>query len=72
MDAPFLFDLDAVGFERSGRSILADVTWRVAAGDRWAVLGPNGCGKSTLLNLAMGRLWPTSGVIRRQGDLPAL
>lgn len=76
MGTPFLFDLDAVGFERSGRAILADVTWQVTAGDRWAVLGPNGCGKSTLLKLAMGRLWPTSGVIRRQGeelcDLPAL
>lgn len=44
MDAPALFELDAVGFERSGRHILADVTWSVAAGDRWAVLGPNGCG----------------------------
>lgn len=76
MDSPALFELDAVGFVRSDRPILADVTWRVAAGQRWAVLGPNGCGKSTLLKLAMGRLWPTSGLIRRQGeelcDLPAL
>ena len=72
---PPLFDLDAVGFARDGRAILADVTWRVAPGDRWAVLGPNGCGKSTLLRLALGRLWPTAGTIRRLGrelvDLPA-
>jgi iron complex transport system ATP-binding protein len=72
---PPLFDLDAVGFARDGRAILADVTWLVDQGDRWAVLGPNGCGKSTLLRLALGRLWPTAGTIRRLGrelvDLPA-
>jgi iron complex transport system ATP-binding protein len=70
-----LFELDRVGFARSGRDILADIDWRIDAGERWAVLGPNGCGKSTLLKLAIGMLWPTSGTIRREGeeylDLPA-
>jgi len=66
-DQPSLFDLAGVGFTRSGRAILADVDWRIAAGERWAVLGPNGCGKSTLLKLAIGMLWPTSGTIRRLG-----
>ena len=70
-----LFELDGVGFARSGRDILARVDWRIAPGERWAVLGPNGCGKSTLLKLAIGMLWPTAGTIRRQGeefiDLPS-
>lgn len=70
-----LFELEGVGFRRAGRDILAGVDWRITAGERWAVLGPNGCGKSTLLHLAIGILWPTSGTIRRQGepfiDLPA-
>jgi len=74
MTAP-LFDLDAVGLVRDGRAILDGVTWRVEQGDRWAILGPNGCGKSTLLRLALGRVWPTSGGVRRLGrtlvDLPA-
>lgn len=70
-----VFALDAVGFHRDGRDILAEVTWRVDPGSRWAVLGPNGCGKSTLLGLVTGSLWPTAGTIRRQGadlvDLPS-
>ncbi len=70
-----LFELDGVGFARSGRDILARVDWRIAPGERWAVLGPNGCGKSTLLKIAIGMLWPTAGTIRRQGeefiDLPS-
>jgi iron complex transport system ATP-binding protein len=45
-----------------------DVSWRLAAGDRWAVLGPNGSGKSTLLRIACGYIWPTSGVVRRLGE----
>jgi iron complex transport system ATP-binding protein len=66
-DLPPLFELAGVGFGRSGRVILADVDWRIAAGERWAVLGPNGCGKSTLLKIAIGMLWPTSGTVRRLG-----
>ena len=66
-ELPPLFELAGVGFTRSGRPILADVDWRIAAGERWAVLGPNGCGKSTLLKLAIGMLWPTSGTILRLG-----
>lgn len=64
---PPLLELAGVGFARGARAILADVDWRIGAGERWAVLGPNGCGKSTLLKLAIGMLWPTSGAILRQG-----
>jgi iron complex transport system ATP-binding protein len=66
-ELPPLFQLTGVGFAPAGRPILADVDWRIAAGERWAVLGPNGCGKSTLLKLAIGMLWPTSGTILRLG-----
>ena len=74
-NSPPIFDLQGVGFRRAGRDILSGIDWRIGAGERWAVLGPNGCGKSTLLHLAIGILWPTSGSIRRLGesfvDLPS-
>jgi len=74
MEQPALFALHDVTLERAGRPILSNVSWSVANGEYWALLGRNGSGKSTLLQLAIGRLWPNSGSIERQGcpriDLP--
>lgn len=36
------------------RTILKDLDWRVARGEKWALLGANGSGKSTLLSLICG------------------
>ncbi|MBX9582253.1 MAG: ABC transporter ATP-binding protein, partial [Gemmataceae bacterium] len=47
-------DLRNVTVSHGGRSILADISWTVRAGERWAVLGPNGSGKTTLLSLLCG------------------
>lgn len=61
-------DLVDVGFTYGGSRqtpILQDVTWRIAPGERAAILGANGAGKSTLLALVSGMLAPTSGRIRR-------
>ncbi|MBM4003720.1 MAG: ATP-binding cassette domain-containing protein [Planctomycetes bacterium] len=75
IDPSPLFALHEVTLERSGRPILSRITWSVALGDYWALLGRNGSGKSTLLQLAIGRLWPTSGAVERHGreriDLPS-
>jgi iron complex transport system ATP-binding protein len=54
---------DRVDVERGGTTVLRDISWSVAAGDRWAVLGPNGSGKTTLLQLASGYLHPTRGTV---------
>lgn len=43
-------------------------SWRVEAGEMWAVLGPSGCGKSTLLYLLAGLRQPTGGEIRVEGS----
>lgn len=52
----------------NGRAILDSVSWRVEAGEHWAVLGPNGAGKTTLLKMACGYIWPNNGgVVYRKG-----
>lgn len=62
-----LFELRSVGYQQQGTTILADVDWRVDAGNHWAILGPNGSGKSTLLKIATGYLWHTQGEVLRLG-----
>ena len=47
------------------REILHEVEWRIAPGERTAIMGANGAGKSTLLNLIAGTLEPSSGRVKR-------
>ena len=48
--------------------IIRGASLSVAPGERVAIIGPNGAGKSTLFNLISGRLSPTSGDIRLNGQ----
>lgn len=64
---PPLIELDRVGYRQQSTQILADASWRLERGERWAILGPNGCGKTTMLRVACGYAWPTSGIVRRLG-----
>jgi ATPase subunit of ABC transporter with duplicated ATPase domains len=56
--------LDA-GVRYGDHEVLRDVTWRLAPGERTAVLGANGAGKSTLLGLLADTVTPTSGRVKR-------
>lgn len=51
-----------VSVVRGTKTLLDNVDWRVAEGERWVILGPNGAGKSTLLQIAGARMHPTRGV----------
>ena len=51
---------------------LSDVSFTVARGETFGVVGPNGCGKSTLLKLVAGLFKPTSGRISVDGKVSAL
>lgn len=51
-------ELENMRVSRGGDVLLDDVTWRLPAGGRVALLGGNGAGKSTLLRLARGDIWP--------------
>jgi ATP-binding cassette subfamily F protein uup len=53
----------------AARTVLADVTLGISAGDRIGVVGRNGDGKSTLLRLISGAEEPDSGMVTRSGGL---
>ncbi len=64
-----LISLAEVGVSFGATTLLKDVSFTVARGERWGIIGRNGAGKSTLFQLICGRLQPSKGVIARQ---PAL
>lgn len=53
-----------------GRAVLDDVSFRIAAGERVALLGHNGAGKSTLMKTVLGLLAPDRGSVDVAGHAP--
>ncbi len=43
--------------------LFRDVTFEIARGERWAIVGPNGSGKTTLLRILLGELPPDEGKV---------
>jgi iron complex transport system ATP-binding protein len=60
--------LEHVAVVRNGTALLDDITWTVAGGERWTLLGPNGSGKTTLLKVVGSALWPTRGTVEILGE----
>jgi len=51
---------------------LVDVSFEVAQGETFGIIGRNGSGKSTLLQMLCGTLSPTSGSMKVRGKVAAL
>jgi len=51
---------------------ITDVSFSVAKGRTFGVIGRNGSGKSTMLKLVAGITKPTSGIVRVEGRISAL
>jgi iron complex transport system ATP-binding protein len=69
-----LVEFDAVGFtyvqperSRQGGFSLADVSFTIAAGEVFGVIGPNSAGKTTLLRLLTRVVAPEHGEVRLDG-----
>jgi zinc/manganese transport system ATP-binding protein len=52
------------------RTVLADASFAIRAGEFIGVLGPNGAGKTTLMRAILGLLPPSNGAIRVFGHAP--
>ncbi len=62
-----LFEIEKLTISLGGKELISSFNARILQRDVIAVVGPNGSGKSTLLKALLGRLKPSSGLIK-QGD----
>jgi len=67
--APPLYTADEVDLGYDGTPVLRNVSFRLDADDRIALLGANGNGKSTLMKLLADRLQPMAGRVAKSGKL---
>jgi ATPase subunit of ABC transporter with duplicated ATPase domains len=58
-----VFSVEELSFRypNTDADVLHDITFKVDAGERVAIIGPNGIGKTTLMQVLAGRLQPTKG-----------
>jgi ATP-binding cassette subfamily F protein 3 len=66
---PPLINIDDVSIGYDGKPVLRQLSMRIDADDRIAMLGANGNGKSTLIKLLAGKLAPLEGEFSKSGKL---
>jgi ATP-binding cassette subfamily F protein 3 len=59
----------SVGVDFGATTLFSDITFTIAPGQRWGIVGRNGTGKTTLFRLVTGDLEPTRGTIARAPGL---
>ncbi|MEA2723664.1 MAG: ATP-binding cassette, subfamily er 3 [Gemmatimonadales bacterium] len=63
------FSVSGVAVEFGATRLFSDVTFTVARGEKWGVVGRNGSGKTTLFRLLTGEAEPTRGTVSRVSGL---
>jgi zinc/manganese transport system ATP-binding protein len=63
-------ELDHATIRIGSRTVLAEASFAINAGEFIGVLGPNGAGKTTLMRAILGLLPPSNGAIRVFGHAP--
>ena len=63
------FSVSGVAVEFGATRLFSDVTFTVARGEKWGVVGRNGTGKTTLFRLLTGEAEPTRGTVSRGSNL---
>ncbi len=61
--------ISGAGVDFGATTIFNDITFTVARGERWGIIGRNGTGKTTLLALITATLAPTRGQVTRSASL---
>lgn len=54
---------DRVGYAFDGKTVLNNVTFKIASGEMVGIVGRSGSGKSTLVDLLIGFIPPTEGIV---------
>jgi Cu-processing system ATP-binding protein len=65
-----ILQIDAVSKRFGKKTVVDEVSLRIAAGERVALLGHNGAGKTTLMKMVLGLSRPSGGAIFVLGQAP--
>src|SRR5687768_17950721 len=64
-----LFSLSNIGVSFGATELFKNVTFTVAEGERWGIIGRNGAGKTSIFKVITGDLQPTVGSVARKPGL---
>jgi ATP-binding cassette, subfamily F, member 3 len=64
-----LLSCSNVGISFGATELLRNVTFTVADGERWGIIGRNGAGKTSIFKVITGDLQPTTGSVARKPGL---
>ena len=62
-----LLEIENLSKNFGGLSVVSNISFNVAQGERLALIGPNGAGKTTIFNLLSGVYEPSEGAIKLEG-----